>query len=59
MGRQMDVIKINFVVLVVILLPISAFAGTCWNGGSSGSSPWYVLDRANGDPSCAFVDVNY
>jgi hypothetical protein len=34
-------------------------SGTCWNGGSSGSSPWSVLDGRNGSPSASYADVNY
>jgi len=33
--------------------------GTCWEGGSSGSSPWSVLDGRNGSPSVSYADVNY
>lgn len=33
--------------------------GTCWDSGSSGSSPWYALDGDGGDPSCANADVEY
>lgn len=34
-------------------------AGTCWNGGSSGSSPWTVVNGSGGSPSKARNDVNY
>ena len=53
--------KIFVIYLISILLSSSpAFAGTCWNGGSSGSTPWTVKSAAdhNAD-SCADVDVNY
>jgi len=47
------------VLIFLLVSPVSLLAGTCWNGGSSGSSPWNVLDGAGGNPSVAQVDVNY
>jgi len=34
-------------------------AGTCWNGGYSGTAPWTVLDGEGGSPSAAQADVSY
>ena len=43
----------------LFLLPALAFAGTCWNGGSSGTAPWYVKDGDGGSDSILQPDVNY
>ncbi len=37
---------------------VSPTSGTCWNGGSTGLSPYMVVD-SNGQPSVEFADVNY
>lgn len=48
-----------FVICLLVCFPTTVFGGTCWNGGSSGSSPWSVLDGSGGSPSVAYVDVKY
>ena len=40
------------------LLWQDVYAGTCWNGGSSGSAPWAVKN-SSGTDSCEIADVNY
>ena len=50
------ILKILFILLIA---PLSYGAGTCWNGGSSGTTPWSVLDGDGGSPSVAYADVNY
>jgi hypothetical protein len=51
--------KVFLATLFTILLVSKVWAGTCWNGGSSGSSPWNVLNGPGGAPSLAYIDVNY
>lgn len=45
--------------LILLIFTSPSFAGTCWNGGSSGSAPWTVLDGSGGSPSATYADVNY
>ncbi len=44
--------KILLIVLVVMLAFPTAWAGTCWDGGYSGTAPWTAS-------SAAYSDVNY
>ena len=48
-----------FALCILLLMSTALFAGTCWNGGSSGIAPWEVLNGDGGSPSCAYTDVNY
>jgi len=36
-----------------------AQAGTCWNRGFEGASPWHVLNGPGGAPSGELIDVDY
>lgn len=51
--------QLIIIILFAFLVYSPAFAGTCWNGGSSGSAPWTVLDGEGGSPSAAYADVYY
>jgi hypothetical protein len=46
-------------ILCLFFIHIYAYAGTCWNGGSSGSTPYSVLDGSGGSPSLALADIRY
>lgn len=50
----------KIIFILCLLYPINLFAvGTCWNGGSSGTNPWTVLDGSGGAASAEYADVNY
>jgi hypothetical protein len=60
MAANKKILNILAVCFFVFCVSVTgSYAGTCWNGGSSGSAPWDVLDGAGGSPSCAYADVNY
>ena len=46
-------------IFLTFLFAGQGIAGTCWDGGSSGSAPWSVLDGSGGSPSLAHADVTH
>ena len=51
--------KLYITIFLLFLVSNSYGAGTCWNGGSAGTTPFSVLDGVGGSPSCEKVDVEY
>jgi hypothetical protein len=51
----------QILILIISFLSLSTVvnAGTCWNGGSTGSSPYDVLNGSGGSASLAIADVRY
>lgn len=55
-----SVVRSLVFVILAVVPPSIAAAGTCWNGGQSGTAPWSV--RSAGNPrvdSCEYDDVNF